>query len=177
MEHLGVYVITGGVISLFISWVLRALVSEEVKAWSPVLIKRFTLSAVKRLPAEEQERYAEEWTAAVADIPGNIGKFLFALDLHRASLSIRRLHHKSVVLTTKPADTSLLEIYKETYKLSARIVAAYTKSLHQILLIHRYSSGEQRSTFLGDIWHYHKWVFAIVINKEMNESASSNITD
>jgi hypothetical protein len=91
MEHVATVII--GFMGLL---VLRTLVGEEVKAWMPWVIKRLVLSALTRLPAEEQERYREEWLAAVADIPGNIGKLLFAIDLHRASFGIAKLHRGSL---------------------------------------------------------------------------------
>lgn len=46
--------------------------------------------AVKSLPSEKQERYLEEWTAALADTPGFLVKVFFALDLYRASFFISR---------------------------------------------------------------------------------------
>lgn len=51
----------------------------ELKAWTPSLTEWIVRVAVARLPIEERERFAEEWTSHIADVPGQIGKIAVAL--------------------------------------------------------------------------------------------------
>ena len=55
--------------------------SDEAKAWMPWLVRWLTQRAVRKLPADERERYAEEWPGRVDEIPGDVGKLVFALGL------------------------------------------------------------------------------------------------
>ncbi len=68
--------------------IFEAVFAEEWKAWTPRLAQKLMQGAVKSLPPEKQERYLEEWTAALADTPGFLVKVFFALDLYRASFLI-----------------------------------------------------------------------------------------
>jgi hypothetical protein len=66
--------------------------SDETKAWAPWLIRCLVQRAVRKLPADDRERFVEEWPARVDEIPGDIGKLLFAMWLScrrapRASIS------------------------------------------------------------------------------------------
>jgi hypothetical protein len=65
--------------------------SDEMKAWAPWLIQRLVQRALHRLPVDDRERYAEEWPAQVAEIPGDIGKLAFAF-----SLACRRARGASI---------------------------------------------------------------------------------
>lgn len=86
--------VASGVVSLFAVSALKsmfgAVFTEEWKAWTPHLAQKLMRGAVRWLPSEKQERYLEEWTAALADTPGFLGKVFFAFDLHRASFRISR---------------------------------------------------------------------------------------
>jgi hypothetical protein len=66
--------------------------SDEAKAWVPWLIRCLGQRAVRKLPADERERFVEEWPARVDEIPGDAGKLVFAMWLAsrrapRASIS------------------------------------------------------------------------------------------
>jgi CheY-like chemotaxis protein len=94
MEHLksGTFLI--GVASFVLAGLVRMLlgtvISEEWKAWAPRWAAMLVRGAVKLLPRDKRERYLEEWTAAVSDIPGYLAKLLYALDLYRAGFLISR---------------------------------------------------------------------------------------
>jgi len=61
--------------------VISRLVTDEVKAWIPWIIDR----AVSMLPKDRRERFAEEWSSHVDEIPGDIGKLAAALGFIVAS--------------------------------------------------------------------------------------------
>jgi hypothetical protein len=54
------------------------LLADDLKAWFPRLTELLINRAVRQLPCDLQERYAEEWRAFVAEIPGEMGKLLCA---------------------------------------------------------------------------------------------------
>jgi hypothetical protein len=63
--------------------------SDEAKAWVPWLIRRLVQHAVRKLPVDERERFAEEWPAVVNEIPGDVGKLIFAMRLLVGSRKLR----------------------------------------------------------------------------------------
>jgi len=58
--------------------VLNLLVGNVFKEDMPWIIQRLLVLATKCLPEPQQERFAEEWTSHVNDVPGDIRKVLFA---------------------------------------------------------------------------------------------------
>ncbi len=64
-------------------------VSDEVKAWFSWLHGKIRRVAVDMLPAECKERYSEEWEGDLAEIPGELFKLIYSLNLLRAALGIR----------------------------------------------------------------------------------------
>jgi hypothetical protein len=68
---------------------LVALLLGEAKGWAPRATDRMLSSAVKRLPAIYQARLAEEWSAAIADMPTPVSKAIYALNLRWAAERIR----------------------------------------------------------------------------------------
>jgi hypothetical protein len=83
---------------LFIASVITAalstLLAEEIKAWSPWIIRRIISFSVARLPENLRERFGEEWESHVGEVPGEVGKLLtsvgFLLAVPGMTLSIRR---------------------------------------------------------------------------------------
>ncbi len=88
--------------------IVGAVFTEEWKAWTPRLAQKLMRGAVRSLPSEKQERYLEEWTAALADTPGFLGKVFFALDLHRASFLISRQSDQAEVRKVAAMDAEAL---------------------------------------------------------------------
>jgi hypothetical protein len=64
----------GVLIDVTITAVSR-LVADDIKAWLPRVKDRLIEWAVKRLPPEQRDRYAEEWRNNVNDTPGDLSKF------------------------------------------------------------------------------------------------------
>jgi len=57
--------------------------SDELKAWMPWLVRCLTERAVRQLTVGERDRFAEEWPARVGEVPGEVGKLVFAAWLAR----------------------------------------------------------------------------------------------
>lgn len=66
------------------------LIAEEVREWMPWAADRLIKRAVDRLPADQRERYREEWRAHVDDTPGLVGKLYVAVGFLSASRGIAR---------------------------------------------------------------------------------------
>jgi hypothetical protein len=62
--------------------------ADEFKAWTPWLVRKLIAHAVRRLPVDRRERYGEEWSSHVEEIPGEIGKILVTLSLFWAAIRI-----------------------------------------------------------------------------------------
>jgi hypothetical protein len=66
-------------------------VVDEFKAWNPWLIDVLVGQAIRRLPEDQRERYAEQWRGDIEEIPGQIGKLLFAVLLPAAAWKMSRI--------------------------------------------------------------------------------------
>lgn len=55
------------------------LMADEFKAWVPWIIQHLIDWAVSTLPEDKRERFAEEWSSHVNEIPGDVGKLTVAL--------------------------------------------------------------------------------------------------
>jgi hypothetical protein len=62
--------------------------ADEINAWLPWLVRRLVAFAVRLLPEDQRERYSEEWSSHVIEVPGRIGKIVAAAGLVLASLRI-----------------------------------------------------------------------------------------
>jgi hypothetical protein len=81
---MGTILIVGSILSAALSRQL----TDEFKAWTPRLIEKIVRIAVSRLPESQRDRYSEEWSGFLTEIPGEIGKILSALGLVRAVVKI-----------------------------------------------------------------------------------------
>lgn len=96
---------------------IGSVLSTEFKAWAPRLSETMLRRAVRQLPSNMRERYKEQWSADLAEIPGYLSKLLFAADLNRAGMHIRRdtdrhsgeAEGKSVDLASAPVE-AIVEI-------------------------------------------------------------------
>jgi len=50
------------------------LFGDEVKAWMPCIAARLVRVAVQNLPASERDRFSEEWTSHINEVPGEVKK-------------------------------------------------------------------------------------------------------
>jgi hypothetical protein len=64
--------------------------ADDLRARLPSHYATLVRLAVRRAPPHLRERLAEEWGAHLNDMPDNLGKLLLALDLFRASGTLRR---------------------------------------------------------------------------------------
>jgi len=72
----------------FAIMIVAPMVTDDIKAWLPRVTERFTDKAVKRLPRDQRDRFAEEWRSYVADTPGDISKLIAAVGFLRASTAM-----------------------------------------------------------------------------------------
>lgn len=79
-----------GLVATILVATLSRLLAEDLKAWVPRLTGHAIERAIRKLPADQRDRLAEQWAADVADIPGDLSKLAFAFDLTRASTRIAR---------------------------------------------------------------------------------------
>jgi hypothetical protein len=74
-----------GIVLLAVLGVLGAAVSRQVtdefKAWTPRMIEWLIRCAVRQLPEDQRERFAEEWRSDINETPGEIGKICVAISL------------------------------------------------------------------------------------------------
>lgn len=71
--------------SALVVGIVASLLAAEVYSWFPAIAEKLLRFHASKLPTELAERFLEEWKAELANTPGNIWKFLFALDLFRAT--------------------------------------------------------------------------------------------
>lgn len=82
------------IVSSVLVRVLSRQLADEFKAWTPWLVQRLVQFAAGRMPVAQRERYAEEWSSFVDEIPGEVGKILSALGLPWAGFRIRNQARK-----------------------------------------------------------------------------------
>lgn len=75
--------------------VVVKVIADDVKEWTPWVTRRLLDIAVRRLPEGQQERYAEEWAAHLAEIPGVVGKLAVSLQFQIAVFEARELYAKA----------------------------------------------------------------------------------
>jgi hypothetical protein len=69
--------------------IFSKLLTDECKAWLPWLTRRLLAFAVNRLPQRRRERYEEEWNAHIAEIPGELSKFVTAVSIIFGAVRMR----------------------------------------------------------------------------------------
>ena len=92
------------------SGILVKVVADEFKAWNPKLTGYLVKRAVRRLPLLERERYEEEWTANLDDVPGDLSKMLYAMSLQRAAFRIQ--------IIAQPARRRVHQVIRRTFEIS-----------------------------------------------------------
>lgn len=91
-------VVVLGILALVAS-ALSKILADEFKAWRPALVAKIVGLAVSLMPYHERDRYVEEWSAYVDEVPGDLGKLLTATGLIVASL--RMTEQKFFTLSMK----------------------------------------------------------------------------
>jgi hypothetical protein len=68
---------------------LSRVLADDLKEWTPIIVEKLIQLALSKLPADHQERFAEEWRSHVKDVPGHIAKLSVAVGCNLAVLKIR----------------------------------------------------------------------------------------
>jgi hypothetical protein len=76
-----------GIVTL-VDAIFAKVAADEVRAWLPKLSKLALDCAIRWLPAEAQQRYREEWSADLAEIPGELSKLVYCLGFITGSIRI-----------------------------------------------------------------------------------------
>jgi hypothetical protein len=86
----------------FLLAILGNLLGDELSGWLPRFSVWLTKRNARGLPVEIADRMEEEWLAHLEEMPGPLSKFLFAIDLFRASRQLRHeLGHTVSALATR----------------------------------------------------------------------------
>lgn len=72
-----------------IAGLLARVIDDEWQAWNPKISGKILRFAASKLPSRLQDSLHSEWASVLEDIPGRIGKLVFALDLIRAAMLIQ----------------------------------------------------------------------------------------
>ena len=99
-----------GLVATILVATLSRLMAEDFKAWVPRLTRHAIQRAVRKLPNDQRDRLAEEWTADVADTPGDLSKLIFACGFMRASRKIVRDQQRCI---PSPAEPEAKVIYAD----------------------------------------------------------------
>jgi MraZ protein len=76
----------GVIVLAVLTSAIARLLADEFKAWNPKLTGFIVRFAVGRLPKQQRERYSEEWSAHINDVPGEAAKLCAAAGCVWASL-------------------------------------------------------------------------------------------
>jgi len=72
--------------------VVVKVIADDAKEWTPWVTRQILNAAVRRLPEGQQERYAEEWAAHLAEVPGVVAKLAVSLQFQIAAFGARELY-------------------------------------------------------------------------------------
>lgn len=123
-------------------------VAHEFRAWAPWIIKRLIRYAVLGLPEASRERYQEEWSSAIGEVPGDVGKIFEAIGLlfasKRMAAELRAAStRRATALQLTPFDTSDSAFARRVHALErdlarerelGRQLAADAREAHSALL-------------------------------------------
>lgn len=72
------------------------LLKDEATAWLPSLNSRILAMAVRMVPAEQRERYAEEWASHVSEYPGKLSQLVQSVRFLRAGSEMQQISSKHI---------------------------------------------------------------------------------
>lgn len=82
---MGTLLIIGAIVTSAVS----RLLADEFKSWNTWGVKKLIDLAVRRLPIDLRQRFGEEWSSYISEIPGEIAKLVAAIGLQVASWKMR----------------------------------------------------------------------------------------
>jgi hypothetical protein len=136
-----------------LSKAISSQLTNEFKAWCPLLVRHILGRAIARLPKRQQSRFSEEWTSHCNEVPGEIGKIFFALGCLMAAYRMVPLFEG-----TRKQGSSLIIIRRNPIQWFALAVFAFVLalSLYQNIEIHRMRSevtfGQLENMRLQPAW-------------------------
>jgi hypothetical protein len=112
------------------------ILADEFKAWRPWLTARVITLATRRLPADQRDRYEEEWWSYVEDTPGEVGRVLAALGLLWAAVQIGCASRLTIAHLLAKSREALIRFNVEIFTFALTIQLA---TVSQTLWIHHSS--------------------------------------
>lgn len=103
--------------------VIAKLLADEAKDWIPWLTKWIKEKAVRRLPIEVRDRYAEEWESDLLDIPGNISRLVRSIGFIRAAWAIATAFRKNRSRSTRSKWMRRVDVVGASFVLFATVPA------------------------------------------------------
>lgn len=88
--------------------ILAGILVDELTGWIPKLSGHIARGAAGRLCGEDRERYAEEWTRHLDEIPGRYSRLLHALLLYWAA--------SKLVAQSNDREARLIERWRSRYE-------------------------------------------------------------
>ncbi len=114
----------------FASVIAAKLSADEIKAWLPWLVQRIVALAAHILPEDQRERYGEEWSGHIGEIPGDIGRLLVAIGFVFAGLAISLDPREQTQVEASAGSPD--RVGRSTYS-PGRLVSGYCRSLRASL--------------------------------------------
>ncbi|MEH7904345.1 sugar transferase [Rhizobium laguerreae] len=167
-------VVVGGIFGSALSKIL----AEEFKAWRPNIVHRLVAVAASLLSDVDRDRYREEWSAYVEEIPGDLGKVFSAIgfvwaatrmsDRRFVALGAKRIMDVSIALTALLLFAPLLLIAAFAIKLESpgSVFFGHRRlgkdgrefRLYKFRSTHNRSEDQPvRLTRVGRVLRFHSW--------------------
>jgi hypothetical protein len=114
------------VLGIWVATVVAKLLSSaaeaEMKAWSPAVIRWLVKFAVGHLPEGQRLRFAEEWQAHLNEVPGQIAKFVVALNFSLAAYRVALRDRQARFVNEW---SGVLGDFEEVYRLTTAVVRVF----------------------------------------------------
>lgn len=132
---LGILTIVGG---LFLN-----MLASEAYDWSEKIAEKIVRFASKRTPADQRDRWEEEWLAHLNDTPGKLSKVIYAIGILVAAPSIRAQQYATDggnILDDDDIDLS--ELLEVSAKIDGIETSVYFEKKHWEKFIFQYDVPE-----------------------------------
>lgn len=99
-----------GLVVAILTTVLARLITDDIKEWLPRIKERLIERAVRKLPGDQRERYAEEWSAFINETPGDLSKVINAFGLGFAADSIADVAGRTQGVARRAIDITVCSV-------------------------------------------------------------------